>query len=120
MASSRTPGWWMQLIGIAHLAVGAVIYRDALLEIARDGVVDSVPDRGDRATAFWFVIGAPLLWLGGRLMRSAEASGDLGAQRTAGAALAVTGAVGAAAAPTSGFWALLATGVAAVRRGFRG
>jgi Family of unknown function (DUF6463) len=49
----------MQLSAIAHLAVGAVLYRDALMEIARDGVVDPVPDRGDRATAFWFVVRAP-------------------------------------------------------------
>lgn len=114
--SDRSPGWWLQFLGAAHVAVGVVLYRRPLAEIARKGVVASVPDLGDRATAFWFMAAAPTLWLGGRLLRSAEAHGDVAAQRAAGRLLAVTGAVGSAAMPASGFWGVVAVGVAALRR----
>ena len=114
--SGRSPGWWLQFLGAAHAAVGVVLYRQPLAEIAREGVVASVSDRGDRATAFWFMAAAPTLWLGGRLLRSAESNGDLAAQRAAGRVLAVTGAVGSAVMPVSGFWGVVAVGVASLRR----
>lgn len=119
MGIARSPGWWLQLIGVAHAGVGAVAYRDALAEIAGDGLVASVPDRGDRATAFWFLATAPALWLAGRLLRSAEASDDRGAQRVAGGVLTATGVAGAAAMPVSGFWTVVAVGIAALRRSAR-
>lgn len=112
----RSPGWWLQLTGLAHVAVGNIIYREALLEIVADGVVHSVPERGDRATAFWFLAAGPPLWLAGRLLRSAERNEDLAAQRTAGTALAATGLIGSAMLPASGLWAVLAIGLAASRR----
>lgn len=113
----RSPGWWLQFLGVAHAALGAVVYRAAIGDIARDKVVNSVPDHGDRATAFWFVVAAPILWLGGRLLRSAESTGDVDAQRAAGIVLTATGAVGSAAMPSvSGFWAVVAVGVSALRR----
>lgn len=112
-----TPGRWLQIIGVAHGAIGAVLYRDALGAIGRDKVVATVPDHGDRATAFWFMMAAPAMWVGGRLLCSAEESGDLPAQRTAGTVLALTGLTGTAAMPKSGFPALAAAGAAALRRG---
>lgn len=116
----RSPGWWLQFLGVAHAAVGAVVYRAALGDIARARVVSSVPDHGDRATAFWFVTAAPVLWLGGRLLRSAESTGDVAAQRAAGTVLTVTGAVGSVAMPSvNGFWAVTAVGIAALRRSRR-
>lgn len=115
----RSPGWWLQFLGAAHAGVGAILYRDALGDIARDSVINSVPDRGDKATAFWFLAAAPTLWLGGRLLRSAESTGDLDAQRVAGSLLTATGLVGAAAMPASGFWAVAVVGVAALRRSTR-
>ena len=101
--SPRSPGLWLQLLGIAHAGVGVVLYRDALVAIARSKVVNSVPDRGDEATAFWFMAVAPALWLAGRLLRSAESAGDLAGQRAAGGVLTATGLVGTAAMPVSGF-----------------
>ena len=115
----RTPGWWLQFLGMAHGAVGVVLYRQPLGEIARDGVVNSVPDFGNRATAFWFVSVAPTLWLGGRLLRSAESLGDVAAERSAGGVLTVTGLVGSAAMPVSGFWGVAAVGIASLRRSTR-
>ncbi|QVQ55018.1 hypothetical protein J4H86_18940 [Spiractinospora alimapuensis] len=109
----------MRLVGAAHIVYGAVLYRDALGDIARRGFVNAVPDFGDRATAFWFVTCGSMFMLCGHLLRSAEKAGDLDAQRDAGAALTAIGAVGSAAMPASGFWAVLAIGAAALRRGRR-
>ncbi|MBB6173939.1 hypothetical protein HNR23_003999 [Nocardiopsis mwathae] len=106
----RSPGRWVQALAGLHLATGVILYRRQVTDIAADGVVATVPDWGDRATAFWFLAGAPLLWTSGRLLRSAEANGDARAQCVGGAALAATGAVGAAAMPVSGFWAVAALG----------
>jgi uncharacterized protein DUF6463 len=115
----RSPGWWLQGLGLAHAVVGVILYRQPLAQIARDGFVNSVPDLGDRATAFWFMAAAPTLWLGGRLLRSAESLGDLAAQRTAGGILTVTGVVGSAVIPTSGFWGVAAVGISSLRRSTR-
>lgn len=113
----RSPGGWMQLIGVAHAGTGLYLYRNALGEIARRRVVNSVPDFGDNATAFWFMVNGASFWLGGRLLRSAEMSDDLDAQRTAGSVLVAVGIVGSAAMPgVSGFWSLPVVGGAAVRR----
>lgn len=113
----RSPGWWLQFLGIAHVGVGAVVYRNSLAAMAKDKLVNSVPDpHSDRAAAFWFVAAAPALWLSGRLLRSAEASGDVKAQRTVGRALVATGLTGAAVIPVSGFWAVAVVGVGALRR----
>jgi hypothetical protein len=113
----RSPAWWLQFLGVAHAALGAVLHRDALGDIARARVVNSVPDHGEKATAFWFMVSAPSLWLGGRLLRSAETTGDVAAQRVAGNVLTATGAVGAVAMPSvSGFWAMTAVGIATRRR----
>lgn len=116
VAPRRSPGWWLQLVAAGHGGAGVILYRDALADIARARVVNAVPDRGDRATAFWFTAVTPLLWLGGRLLRSAESTGDLGAQRVAGKVLIAAGVVGSAAMPASGFWAVIAVGVSALRR----
>ncbi|WP_369134824.1 DUF6463 family protein [Modestobacter sp. I12A-02662] len=114
-----SPGRWLQVIGVAHAGVGVVLHGDPLAEIVRAKVIGSVPDRGDRATAFWFLTVAPLSWLAGRLLRSAEVAGDLAAQREAGVVLTAVGVAGAAVMPASPFWSLIAVGLASVR-GSRG
>ena len=106
-------------MGLAHACVGVVLYRRPLAEIARAWLVNSVPDVGDRATAFWFMAVAPTLWLGGRLLRSAETSGDLAAQRAGGTVLTATGLLGSAAMPASGFWGVVAVGISSLRRSIR-
>ncbi|MFD2093210.1 DUF6463 family protein [Blastococcus deserti] len=117
--SRRSPGWWLQCLGVAHGVVGVGLYRQPLAQIARGRIVGSVPDTGDKATAFWFMVAAPTLWLGGRLLRSAESHGDSAAQRTAGGILTVTGLTGSALMPTSGFWGVAAVGISSLRRSIR-
>ncbi|PZS36482.1 MAG: hypothetical protein DLM59_01190 [Pseudonocardiales bacterium] len=110
----RSPGWWLEFLGVAHAGVGIVRYRDALGDIARHKLLDSVPGSGDKATAFWFMAAAPTLWVGGRLLRSAESTGDVDAQRTAGVVLTAVGLMGSAAIGRrpSGFWGVAAVGIA--------
>lgn len=112
----RSPGWCLQFLGFAHVPVGVVLYREALAGIVGDKLVRTVPDHGDRATAFWYMLAAPTLWVGGRLLRSAETAGDLGAQRAAGSVLAATGLLATAAMPLSPFPVVVAIGVSAIRR----
>ncbi len=104
---------------MAHGAVGAVLYRDVLADMARANPLGSVPDRGDRATAFWFLAAAPALWMGGRLLRSAEEHGDIPAQRAAGVVLTAVGLAGTAAVPKGGFPALAGLGGLLLRRSRR-
>ena len=103
------PGRALQVVGIAHAAVGGWMYRDVLAAAARDvrtrgpaALVGAVPDRGDRATAFWFLVGAPALWTVGRTL----APGD----RAAGNTLAALGVVGSVLVPRGGFPAVAALG----------
>ena len=104
------------MLGVAHAGVGATLYREALVDIARSKLVSSVPDWGDKATAFWFVAASPMVWPRGRLLRSAESAGDLNAQRAAGSVLTAAGVIGSAAMPRSGFWGVAAVGLFALRR----
>lgn len=115
----RSAGRWLQAVGLAHGAIGAVVYRDVLAGMARGNPFGSVPERGDRATAFWFVAAAPALWMGGRLLRSAEEHQDLPAQRAAGAVLTAVGLAGTAAMPKGGFPALAGIGGLLLRRSLR-
>jgi hypothetical protein len=107
-------------VAVSHLAVGTVLFRDVLVTLARAGVVGSVPLRGDRSTAFWFLLASPGWWAAGRELRAAERRDDRPAQRRVGSAVAGIGAVGAALLPRSPFWLLAALGLAAVRSGSAG
>ncbi|GHJ19745.1 DUF6463 family protein [Streptomyces albus] len=113
-------GKLLQVVAIGHGVIGAVQYRDTLAGMVRGGLVATVPERGDRAAAFWFMTAAPALWMGGRLLRSAEEHGDLAAQRATGATLLAVGALGAAAMPKGGFPALAGLGGVLLRRAWRG
>ena len=95
-------------------------YRDVLADMAHANPLESVPDRGDRATAFWFMAAAPALWMGGRLLRSAEEHQDIPAQRAAGAVLTAFGVAGTVAMPKSGFPTLVGIGALLLRRSLRG
>lgn len=112
-------GLALQAVALGHAVVGTIAYRDVLRSFLDDGPVGSVPDRGDRATVFWFMWAGPLLWVTGRLLRSAEAAGDEAALRSAGTALTGVALVGIVAMPRSGFWAVAAAGLGARRAAAR-
>src|SRR4051794_5743620 len=97
-------GRLLEAIGLVHAAVGAAYYRDDLRAIGRDGVLAAVPYRGAKATAFWFLVPSPLVWISGRLLTSAERAGDLEAQRTAHRVGAASALAAVILMPVSGFW----------------
>lgn len=105
------PARTLELLALAHAGIGVVLHRRALVSMARAGLVSSVDDHGPRATAWWFLAAAPLLWTTGRLLRSAPGSRDVTARRDVGLAITATGAAGVVVMPRSPFWILTATGL---------
>jgi uncharacterized protein DUF6463 len=106
-----SPGYGTMAIGAGHAVWGLIAYRSALRKIVRAGYVDSVGDglfrtehsRDERAAAFWFMAIAPITVLTGYLGEAAIRSRDRRAVTTAGVAITLMGAAGAAAMPRSGF-----------------
>ncbi|MDF2976487.1 MAG: hypothetical protein K0S40_1215 [Actinomycetospora sp.] len=99
----------LQVVAVGHAAVGVQQYRDVLADAARDvrergpgAVVGAVGDRGDRATAFWFLLAAPALWTVGRTVTPGD--------RAAGGVLTALGVTGSVLVPTSGFPVVAALG----------
>jgi hypothetical protein len=99
----------LQVVAVGHVAVGVQQYRDVLVDAGRDvrergpgAVVGAVPDRGDRATAFWFLVAAPALWTVGRTLTPGD--------RAAGGVLTTLGVAGSVLMPTSGFPVIAALG----------
>jgi hypothetical protein len=74
-----------------------------------------VPYRGAKATAFWFFVPAPLLWILGRLLSRAEEAGDEEALRSASRLGLVSGLVAGLCMPISGFWAWVAISLRGLR-----
>lgn len=109
-------GRLLQGLAIVHTLVGAVFYREELRSIGRDGVVAAVPNRGDKATAFWFLVPSPLVWIIGRLIGAAEEAGDEQALRNAHRASAASAAAAIALMPVSGFWGWLLISLRGLRR----
>lgn len=114
---SRLPanGRLLQLVAVGHAAVGAALYRDELREIGRDRVVGAVPYRGPKATAFWFLMSSPLLWILARLQQRAEEAGDAEALRSASRTSLATALLAALCIPASGFWAWVAISLRGLR-----
>lgn len=121
MSGRRLPttGRCLQLLALGHAAVGAVAYRRELRQIGRRGLLGSVGFRGDRSSAFWFLMPSPLLWGLGRLMHRAELAGDADAVRAASRTGLATAIVGAACMPVSGFWLLIGLTLRGLREAAR-
>jgi hypothetical protein len=109
-------GRLLEAIGLAHAAVGALYYRKDLRAIGREGVFAAVPYRGDKATAFWFLVPSPLVWIAGRLLSAAERAGDIEAQRSAHRVGAASALAAVTLMPVSGFWGWLAISLRGLRR----
>lgn len=112
-------GRLLQVVALGHGAIGAWLYRDVVAGAARDvrtrgprALAGAVPDRGDRATAFWFLVASPLLWTLGRSL----GPGD----RLAGGVLAATGVAGSVLMPAGGWPAVALIGIWNARRSTTG
>jgi hypothetical protein len=109
-------GRLLQWLALAHTAVGVGFYRRELRSIGRDGVLAAVPNRGAKATAFWFLVPSPLVWIAGQLVSAAEEAGDEKALRSAHRAGAVSAAAAIVCMPISGFWGWLIISLRGLRR----
>jgi uncharacterized protein DUF6463 len=108
-------GRLLQLVALAHAAVGSAFYREELRTIAGDGIAGAIPYRGPKATAFWFFLPSPLLWVLGGLMKRAEEAGDGQALREASRVSLASAIVAVICLPVSGFWAWLAISLRGLR-----
>ena len=100
-------------LGCMHLAVGAVLYADALLEIGRNGIIAAVPDFGDPSTAFWFMMfGVLLAWIGWLarqyFLQAQELPHGFSWQMIG------LGLVGGLMMPLSGFWLAIPIGMVGI------
>jgi Family of unknown function (DUF6463) len=117
-ALDRLPGEGLQLrlLAIAHTLAGIAFYRRELRSIGRAGVFAAVPYRGDRSTAFWFLVPSPLVWVIGRLVSDAEEAGDWPAVRRAHRVSLVSAVIAILCLPGSGFWGWLAISARGLQR----
>jgi hypothetical protein len=117
----RLPGTGrlLQLIACGHVGVGSALYRRELREIGQEGILGAVPYRGPRATAFWFLVPSPLLWMLGRLLGRAEAAGDAEMLRSVSLLGVLCAPIAIACVPLSGFWGWLAVSLRGLREARR-
>jgi uncharacterized protein DUF6463 len=115
----REEGALLRALAIAHALVGLAFYRRELTALYRDGLIGGVPNRGDKATAFWFLLPSPLVWVIGRLVSDAGAAGDDDALRRAHGVSLISATVAILCMPVSGFWAWLAISVRGLKRARR-
>jgi hypothetical protein len=109
-------GRLLRWLAIAHAAVGTAFYRRELGSIARDGIVAAVPYRGPKATAFWFLVPSPLLWIAARLLSDAEESGDAEALRAVHRVGLASALICIVCMPISGFWGWLVLSLRGLRQ----
>lgn len=112
-------GTLLRALAVGHALVGAVLYRRELGAIGRAGVLGAVPYRGGRATAFWFILPSPLVWIIGGLVSGAEAAGDRRGLRRAHRVSLASAGVAVLCLPVSGFWGWLAISARGLRRAAR-
>lgn len=120
----RRTGLLLMLTGIGHFLLGFVLFGDPLAAMAREGVVYTIGPglfegftrpEFDREAAFWFMLYGPLLYFQGQVANRARARGDAALLRVLGWNLLVTGAIGVAIMPVSGFWLVIGLGALALR-----
>jgi hypothetical protein len=109
-------GRLLQLLAFLHAAVGIAFYNHELRSIGRDGIVAGIPNRGPKSTAFWFLVPSPPLWIAGRLLSTAEETGDADALRTASGVGLVSSLVAIVCMPVSGFWGWLLISLRGLRQ----
>jgi hypothetical protein len=99
-------GYSLLIIAALHVVVGIWLYWPELAAIWADGIVASVEDRGDRATAFWFLVtGVAMLALGAIVAELERSNAAL--PRALGPSLLALAAAILVPMPSSGAWLIL-------------
>jgi hypothetical protein len=101
--------------GVVHIVYSVAVNRSLLAGVWRDGLVDTVPDRGERNEALWFTTNGAFLIAAGLLAR--DQLRRTGALPPAfGVSLLSTGLAAGALQPNSGAWLIAVEGLLALRR----
>jgi Family of unknown function (DUF6463) len=105
--------------GIGHNLLGGYLYRKQLAGMVKDRVINSASDArlgtvdGERRqAALWYFVGGLAMITMGMTIRRADP--NEGIAPALGPGLTAIGSVGAATMPMSGFWLVLAEGIAAM------
>lgn len=107
-------------IGALHTAVGILAFRTRLAELIREGLINTVDGRAERAFPFWFLVCGVVWVIFGAFVDWAERMGH-SFPRFLGWALFVFAAAMVVVMPVSGAWLLLVPAVGAIgRSGARG
>ncbi|WP_309118115.1 DUF6463 family protein [Paenibacillus sp.] len=104
----RQVGLLLALTGLLHSVVGLILYGDALLPIATEGLWNTMQE-GDweRLNAFWFMMFGFLLMLIGYIVSWVLKQTQLRPPTVVGWSILAIGIVGAVIMPISGFWLVL-------------
>lgn len=106
--SLRTPtvwaGHWMMAVAGLHTVVGAIVFTDPLLDIARRGVFDSIQRDPSRGVAFWFMMFGAVIAVLAPPLTAIERRGELRVLRATGLGMLLTALLGVLMIPVSGFW----------------
>ncbi|MBJ7311450.1 DUF6463 family protein [Rugamonas sp. CCM 8940] len=105
-----TSAWAVLALGVGHILMGLLRFRQAFLETLRDGLVGQFHHNDTRRVGFWFTIFGPLLMLVGHLAVNAARAGDLHLFSIIGGYLIPIALLGVIAWPRSPFWAALIVG----------
>lgn len=115
-ASPRRPivGWMLGAVAVIHTAAVVSFYGDGLGDIVGDGMFHAAPEAtGTPDAAFWYLFSGVGVLILAYLIHWIETNAR-GLLPPVAWSLVVLAGVGVLVKPTSGFWALLAAGVAAV------
>ncbi len=112
--SRRRVGSSIAAIGLVHTAVGVVGFHHVIVDLAADGVFNTVNGEPLREAAFWFIFfGFVAVLLGAVVAWAAENFGETPA--FLGSSLLALTALGIIIMPISGFWLLIVPTLGALR-----
>ena len=111
----RWVGMAVVAIGIIHVLFGVVVFRGTLVEILRDGIVNTVNGQPDRELSFWFIIFGILTILLGALIDWCEANAPMLPRFLGWSLLGLTG-ICVLIMPLSGGWLLVVPSIGAITR----
>jgi hypothetical protein len=96
-------GTMLLSVGCLHVVSAAFLYTAPLADVLRAGVLASVTDYGDRATALWFIVAGAASILLGACIRDFERR-ELALPRVLAPGLWLLTALVVIPMPTSGGW----------------
>ncbi|MES2820002.1 MAG: DUF6463 family protein [Pseudomonadota bacterium] len=117
---SHTPRAWIGhcLMGVAvlHTLAAGFLFADPLLDIAREGIFDSINRDPRKGQAVWFVMFGALLALLALAVTALERRDDRATLQAVGVGLLLLAALGIVLMPTSGCWLAIPPGIALLTR----